>query len=259
MSRSTCACLVSLAFFVGTTMMAETGTAPSTHAAMVPYRVVLVELFTSEGCSDCPPADQLLRQIDGKTAAGTLMIGVSEHVTYWDRLGWKDAFSAEAMTQRQSGYGNRFALESVYTPQMVVNGEAQFVGGNGKALQEAVAKAKPVDVAALTIGGVKLVDDALEATVTLTGALPSRGVELFAVVAEDETTQHVLTGENKGRTLAHASVARTLVQVGKLRAAGDATVKLKLPPADEGTRRHLVVWAQEPGLGRVVGVGAQTF
>lgn len=226
-------------------------------------RVVLVELFTSEGCSDCPPADQLLRQIDGKTAGGTLMIGVSEHVTYWDRLGWKDPFSAEAMTQRQNGYGNRFALDSVYTPQMVVNGEAQFVGGNGKALQEAVAKARHVDAAALTIRALEVDGDALEATITLGGMLPSRGVELFAVIAEDETTEHVLTGENKGRTLAHASVARTLVQADKLRATSDALggtkIRVKLPAADAGTRRHLVVWAQEPGFGRVVGVGSQSF
>lgn len=225
-----------------------------------PEHVVLVELFTSEGCSDCPPADQLLRQIDGKTtAAGTLMIGVSEHVTYWDRLGWKDPFSAATMTQRQNGYGYRFALESVYTPQMVVNGEAQFVGGNGKALQEAVAKARPVNAATLRITGLTVDSDALEATVTLGGTLPSHGVELFAAVAEDETTEHVLTGENKGRTLAHASVARTLAQVGKLRAAGDATIRVRLPAADAGTRRHLVVWAQEPGLGRVVGMGSQAF
>jgi hypothetical protein len=251
------ALLAPLAGLVWTAQMPST-TLPQ-PAAEQP-RVVLVELFTSEGCSDCPPADQLLRQIDSKrTSAGTLMIGVSEHVTYWDHIGWKDPYSAEAMTQRQNGYGSRFALDSVYTPQMVVNGEAQFVGGNGRALQQAVEKARPVDASALKIGGVMVDGDALEANVRLNGILPSRGVELFAVIAEDETTEHVLAGENKGRTLAHTSVARTLVQAGKLRAAGEATIRLKLPPPDAGTRRHLVVWAQEPGLGRVFGVGTQAF
>jgi len=223
-------------------------------------RVVLVELFTSEGCSSCPPADQLLRQIDGKhMGADTLIVGISEHVTYWDHDGWKDPFSADVITQRQNEYSRRFNIESVFTPQMVVNGESQQVGGDGTKLQQAIEKAHAADANALQIAGVKLDGTALEATVSFAGAMPAQGAEVFAVIAEDETTEHVLSGENKGRTLAHASVARSITQVGKLRAAGDLPLKLKLPPADAGTRRHLVVWAQEPGSGRVLGVGSYPF
>jgi hypothetical protein len=246
----------------GFTVTAAMGQQPPAPAQSAPaaQRVVLVELFTSEGCSSCPPADQLLRQIDGKrTAAGTLIVGISEHVTYWDHDGWKDPFSAEAVTQRQNEYGRRFNLESVYTPQMVVNGEAQLVGNDAKGVQQAIEKAHAADTNALRLGALKLDGDAVEATVAFSGALPAHGADLFAVVAEDETTEHVLSGENKGRTLAHSSVARTIHQVGKIHAAGDLALKLKLPAADAGTRRPLVVGAQEPNSGRVLGVGSQAF
>jgi hypothetical protein len=104
--------------------------------------VALVELFTSEGCSSCPPADDLLRRIDGSTTdQGLLIVGISEHVTYWDHDGWKDPYGSETMTERQNDYGRRFNLESVYTPQMVVNGEAEFVGSDGRSLVKAVTGA----------------------------------------------------------------------------------------------------------------------
>lgn len=104
---------------------------------------VLVELFTSEGCSSCPPADALLRQVNGmRTQAGQLIVGVSEHVTYWNNLGWADPFSSAVYTNRQNGYGERFRLDSVYTPQMVVNGAKQFVGSDRGQLQAALEDAR---------------------------------------------------------------------------------------------------------------------
>src|SRR5271170_6710451 len=114
------------------------GTAAQTATAHP--SAVLIELFTSEGCSDCPPADELLQQVSGhKTAEGQLIVGISEHVSYWNGLGWKDPFSADLYTNRQNDYGTRFGLGSVYTPQMVVNGREQFVGSDGRALQAALA------------------------------------------------------------------------------------------------------------------------
>ena len=95
---------------------------PSTHldanTAQLGHRAVLVELFTSEGCSSCPPADALLQQVNGKYSdAGQLIVGVSEHVTYWNSLGWSDPFSSPIYTERQEAYGQRFHLDSVYTPK----------------------------------------------------------------------------------------------------------------------------------------------
>src|SRR5277367_4354077 len=113
--------------------------ADATQAEAAHPSAVLIELFTSEGCSDCPPADELLQQVSGhKTAEGQLIVGISEHVSYWNGLGWKDPFSSDLYTGRQNEYGSHFGLESVYTPQMVVNGREQFVGSNRRALEAAL-------------------------------------------------------------------------------------------------------------------------
>src|SRR5438132_2308049 len=103
---------------------------------------VLVELFTSEGCSDCPPADAVLeRLIAAQPIAGVEVVGLGQHVDYWDRLGWKDRFSAAASTNRQQLYGARFNLDSVYTPQIVVDGRAQLVGSDDRAARSAIERA----------------------------------------------------------------------------------------------------------------------
>ncbi len=107
------------------------------HADSIPP--VLVELFTSEGCSSCLPADAALQEINGKkTAAGRLIVGISEHVTYWNHLGWTDPFSAESYTERQNGYAQRFHLDDVYTPQMMIDGRDQLVGSDRTGLAAAL-------------------------------------------------------------------------------------------------------------------------
>src|SRR5437879_4684262 len=112
----------------------------SGHAAQ-PTPIV-IELFTSEGCSDCPPADGVLEKlIATQPIAGVEVIALGEHVDYWDQLGWKDRFSSAALTNRQRIYSAHFNLESIYTPQMVVDGRAQFVGSDGKAAAQAIARA----------------------------------------------------------------------------------------------------------------------
>src|ERR1022692_1908147 len=120
------------------TMAAQT--VPAASLTLKP-KVVLVELFTSEGCSDCPPADELLAKVDRKqTGAGKLIVGVSEHVTYWNHLGWSDPFSLDKSDQRQNAYSNKFGLNGVYTQQMVVNGTEEFVGSDSAKLSAALQK-----------------------------------------------------------------------------------------------------------------------
>ncbi len=221
---------------------------------------VLVELFTSEGCSSCPPADALLRQIDGHPSpAGQLVVGLSEHVTYWNGLGWTDPFSTAQSTDRQNMYGRRFALESVYTPQMVVNGREQFVGSDRRSLHDALeAEAKQKQIA-LHILSAKVSGKNLEIHYAA-AELPAHGwLELFAALADDSDQQSVPRGENSGRELVHTSVVRALATAGKLQATEDATISLPLPPsflaeATQNKPRHVVLFAQRSGFGEVVGI-----
>jgi hypothetical protein len=112
---------------------------PESSLNTSPSLVAIVELFTSEGCSSCPPADSLLSQINLKqTNAGQLIVGISEHVTYWNNLGWKDPYSSPLFTDRQNVYASRLSPEGSYTPQMVLNGRDQFVGSGGPALERAL-------------------------------------------------------------------------------------------------------------------------
>ncbi len=235
--------------------------------AQVPERqkVVLVELFTSEGCSSCPPADALLRQVNGTTTAGgQLVVGISEHVTYWNSLGWADPFSASIYTDRQNGYGQRFRLDSVYTPQMVVNGTEQFVGSDQAGLTKAIQRQpQQAETVALHILSMHLSESTLTVRFSSEGEIPARGAEIVAVLADDADRSSVLRGENSGRMLAHVAVARSLARVATISAAKEQaekgqekeqTVEIQVPASIHGTQgHHLILFAQEQGYGRVLG------
>ncbi len=219
-------------------------------------KVVLVELFTSEGCSSCPPADALLRQVNGtQTHAGQLIVGISEHVTYWNSLGWSDPFSSPVNTERQSDYGQRFHLEGVYTPQMVINGSEEIVGSDREAFIRAVQKEEEQrSLMSLHILSMHVSGDILTVNYAAGGDVPARGADLIAVVADDSDQANVLRGENSGRTLAHVSVARSIARVGEVQAAGEKTLQLKLPASYQSAQKHhLILFAQTPGNGRVLG------
>jgi len=222
-------------------------------------QVVLVELFTSEGCSSCPPADALLKQVNGtKTSAGQLIVGISEHVTYWNSLGWADPFSSSIYTDRQNAYGQRFGLDSVYTPQMVVNGTEQFVGSDQAALNRAIERQsqRPGPIA-LHILSMHTAGSALSVSFSASGDIPARGVDIIAVLADDADRSSVLRGENSGRTLAHVSVARSLARVATVNAANnqkEQTVQIPVPTSFRNAQgHHLILFAQIPGYERVLG------
>jgi hypothetical protein len=226
---------------------------------------VLVELFATEGCAACRPADDLLRRIDGTGAEQNLLIiGMSEHVKTMDHYGWKDPYGRELLTYRQSEYAKKFSLKDTYTPQIVINGEMQMVGFQEDAVVGAINKAGCERVlATLRVASLEVDGDTVSATVEYAGTVPPHGAILFAAVAEDETTEHVLRGENKGMTLTHVSVVRAMETFGKLTAAGEKTLRMRLPRTEKnqtpGTKQRLIVWAQEPDLGPVIGVDTRAL
>jgi hypothetical protein len=221
---------------------------------------VLVELFTSEGCSDCPPADVLLARLDAtQFVPGAHVIVLSEHVTYWDRLGWRDPFSLDSVTARQEKYRQTFGLSDVYTPQMVVDGAEQLVGSDSSALARAVVHAASTPKANLDLENPQWKNGVVDFAVRVpAGAKGS----LVAVLAQNAAHSQVVRGENAGRTLHHVAVARVLKDFGEGSADGRA---LQLP-ADhssigvkiEGPLR-LIVFLVNPGNGHVLAVGEQTL
>jgi len=220
---------------------------------------VVVELFTSEGCSSCPPADALLARLDrDQPVPGANIIVLGEHVDYWDYLGWHDRFSSALLTERQRKYQTFFNLGDIFTPQMVVNGAAQFAGnddlGITKAI-EAAAAAKPVP---LQFTGVEVRRDSVAFTLQDGPDTPG-SLNVYAALVDPVDTTEVRSGENGGRTLHHAGVVRALEQhasdwrmknLGKHPEA-PFTVQYREPANLDGMR--LVVFVQSKPMGPILG------
>ncbi|HEY2471534.1 MAG TPA: DUF1223 domain-containing protein [Terracidiphilus sp.] len=234
---------------------------PDSSINATPSSVATVELFTSEGCSSCPPADALLRQINLKqTNAGQLIIGISEHVTYRDNLGWKDPYSSPVFTDRQSTYALRLSPEGPYTPQMVLNGGDQFVGSDGPALERALRNDARRGHFALHIISSAPASDGIDVKRALSGNL-SKPLDIIAVVADDMDRSNVVRGENGGRQLQHVSVARSVARVATVRNDGEQSVRVSLPEGmlTGSPGHHLILFAQEPHQGAIVGATTTAF
>ena len=167
--------------------------------------LALVELFTSQGCSSCPPADELLANLIKENNDNQQVIAISFHVDYWDRLGWKDPFSQRLFTQRQRNYVDKLDLRSAYTPQMVVNGKYEFVGSDKSALQSALKKAKE-DFSKVSVKNLmaKESNDAISVSYEIDGKMDEDQVFLCLISPKEVTS--IKRGENGGRTLTNTNV-----------------------------------------------------
>jgi hypothetical protein len=187
---------------------------------------VVVELFTSQGCSSCPPADELIHQITRDPSLRGKVIPLAFHVDYWDRLGWRDPFSSADWSRRQMFYVRAFRLNSAYTPQMVVNGTRQFVGSNSMVMNSALDEAsrrKPAGSVALDV--VRR-NSKIEATIRADAPAQS---DVVLVLFENDVTTRIERGENEGRTLTNDAIVRRLVRVGT--GSVTRTVDLELDPS----------------------------
>ncbi len=237
-------------------MGAAPGASPPGASEAVP---VLVELFTAEGCSSCPPADKLLElMIASQPAVGVEIVGVGEHVDYWDRSGWKDRFASSAFTARQQGYADRMKLEAIYTPQFVVDGVDAMVGTDVDAARQAIdrARTRPHGTIALTID--RSASSALALAIDVSRLPAIEGgdrADLVVAVVEDHLQTDVKKGENRGRVLAHAAVARQWTSVSEVTGPNQtARVEIKLKPEWRRENLAVVAFVQERASRHVLAV-----
>ena len=233
--------------------------APLEERAEAGGHPILVELFTSEGCSSCPPADALLLKLDAtQPVPDAQLVVLSEHVDYWDHDGWKDPNSSPALTERQAAYVSALGLKTPYTPQIIVDGTAEVHLGDPqqeiKVFQEAVAFPKiPVRIGEVTINAG---DPAvLQMHIEADGSSDKRNADVYAAVVLDRVESQVLHGENGGRHLTHVAVVQQITKIGKLK-KGQAfaeAVQLKLKPGTDPKKVRIVAFVQESGAGRILG------
>jgi hypothetical protein len=222
---------------------------------------VLVELFTSEGCSSCPPADDVLSNLlRTQPIPHVRIVGFGEHVDYWDNLGWRDVFSAPTFTVRQSDYERQvFHSGSIYTPQAIVDGRFQMVGSDGPALRRAIEKAAMSPKAELTVGvtmpnasmAVGQIDVNIPAELT-----PAHPLDVVVAVVERNLATRVQRGENGGHLLKHSAVARTFASAGAITSSQRAFSKSVVLPLNSAWKKadvEIVAFVQGRTTKAVVG------
>ena len=226
---------------------------------------VIVELFTSEGCSSCPPADAVLARLQQtQPVAGAEVIALGEHVDYWDYIGWSDPFSSAAFSARQGTYARAFGQQDrVYTPQMIVDGQTEFNGSSMNKALEAIAKAarSPKADVRIVIPETKTQKDnqKVRLNVSVKNVPPvDHGdvAEVILALTEDKLLSNVTRGENSGRKLAHAAVVREMRALGRVDPATRNFDSEKTIAIADGWKRddlRVVVFVQERAHRRVLG------
>jgi len=223
---------------------------------------VIVELFTSEGCSSCPPADALLAQLAVQPPAENVqVIALEEHVDYWDELGWVDPYSSHEWTSRQYAYAGPLGNGNPYTPQMVVQGQAEFVGNHApqarqKILDAAGNATAPVALEQSKTDGKAAVN--LGVTIgKFTGTAKGGASEVWLAITETGLHSAVTGGENAGHELRHAAIVRTMRKIGEAKADGEPSFSANAtaPLRAEWKRENLraVVFVQEKKSRRILG------
>jgi hypothetical protein len=212
---------------------------------------VVVELFSSEGCSSCPPADTTLADLDRlQPVSGAQILALELHVDYWNDLGWSDPYSSAAISHRQRQYAAVMGARSVYTPQAIVDGTHQVVGSNRDGLVQAIAAASAASKTPL------IVERRADQVSITVGALPHPGV-LWLAVTQSGLSTAVPRGENAGQTLHHGPVVRSLIRVGTVSAGGGViTAPLGLSPEWDLPSLTLVAIVADDPVGAVLAAGS---
>jgi hypothetical protein len=212
-----------------------------------PQPVVVLELFTSQGCSSCPPADHVLRELSQQGSyAGKNVYGLSFHVDYWNRLGWQDPFSAKEFTDRQRAYDRRLKTQT-YTPQLVINGQQEAIGGQKGRILQLIQQQSPVSSVEIT-GNTAYSSDQVTVTYALSTAGP---YQVNAALVQREAETDVRNGENSGRTLRNVNVVRQFKSVTPAGTSG--SLNLPLPTGLARNQTALFLYVQRTDNLQIVG------
>jgi len=228
-------------------------------------RVVLVELFTSQGCSACPAADALVRELPRLGLTRDRVVPLTFHVGYWDDLGWKDPFSSPAFTARQQWYADTGKLRSpdaqtsareIYTPQMVVGGTVHFSGARRQAALSEIQRAAATPAPLTLAGQARIEGEAVLVTVHATGVKADPRWRLFVALAQKSARTPVASGENRRRILEEAAVVRGLSGPLPLHPASEASIRLPRPGALHAPDLEIVAFVQSLDTLEIAGASA---
>jgi hypothetical protein len=223
---------------------------------------VIVELFTSEGCSSCPPADLLLARMEhNQPVPGARIIALEEHVDYWNQLGWTDPFSAPQYRARQNDYAIAAHADNIFTPQMIVNGQVGFVADDADRAYQEIGRAAQAQTTSVELKTTpnprnpELVD--LSVRLTNQKTAKAREANVYLAVTESELVGNVSAGENAGRMLRHSAVVRSFGVIGRVDPkgsnVGQVVSTLRLPREWKRENLRAVVFTQEPDSFRITG------
>jgi hypothetical protein len=238
------------------------GDSPTPHVPDAARTTIVAELFTSEGCSSCPPADALLHElVSTQPLDGIEIVAMSNHVDYWNSLGWRDPFSSALFSERQSTYAAVFRSNNIYTPQLVVDGALECVASDRAAVQKTILQAAktPKGTVSVAVRGA-----GTSAAITIRAAVPigvrlDQSADIVVAVLEDGLTSRVERGENHGRTLSHDAVVRRLTTAGHLapeKREADLSTTVKLDPGWKPGALRIVAFVQESTSRRIVAAGS---
>ncbi len=208
--------------------------------------VAVLELFTSEGCSSCPPADRLLPEL---VKIDSNIIPLSFHVDYWNRLGWTDPFSNSEYSERQRAYSWHFNLESVYTPQLIINGRNELVGSNRGGAESAIKEAlKEKSKVRLTVDNVRTDNGKISFIAYTEGDFNKS--DILAALVQKRATMKVRAGENSGTTLSHINVVRSF---SKQTASAKNEFNVDMPSNVNSNNWQLVIYTQQKNDLKITG------
>jgi hypothetical protein len=231
---------------------------PAPAASDAPRTPILMELFTSEGCSSCPPVDSWVEHLDAsQPVPNAEIIVLSEHVDYWDHDGWKDPFSSSAITDRQKAYVSNLGLSDVYTPQIILDGASEIKPADAQQTTQrltiaAAAPMIPVHIASAAAG-----PGSITGHIQADGSTQKKNADVYVAIAIDKVQTDVLAGENNGKKLENIAVVKEMVKVGKLEKgkAFDQPFTVKLWPNADPANLRVIAFVQESGPGKIVGAG----